>query len=297
MKNTWQKIACSLKKICLWMQSQFGKFHFNTIFKKEDKKTKCVIPSDHPPETDALTTSSDKNYFVRARSWSDDLYTQAILSRNRYKIAFFMAMCLALLLTIAIDGLIPMQHLDPLLIHHYTDGRVSIEPTQQPYAPSNQAAVESDLVRYVFNRESYDATSYGTQYALIHLMSDVSVAKQYMQAQSSDNESAPIHVLGTKGWRSVHIDSVVFLDSKIFNKDQPASQRVHHNLAQINLTTTDHFKNAAPEKSKAFTALISWDYRGTPRDPMDRWRDWNGFTVTRYTLSQRNVEKNRGSNA
>jgi type IV secretion system protein VirB8 len=297
MKHIEQKIGPHTKKVFLWMQSKLGKVHLRVIRKIKGKKMKRVIPSDKPSEIDALTTLAGKNYFVTARSWADDIYTQTIISRNRYKIAFFVAMGLALLLTIAIDGLIPMQHLVPLLVNHYPDGRVSVQPIQQPYAPSNQAAVESDLVRYVLNRESYDPTSYDTQYSLINLMSDALVAKQYIRTQSSDNKAAPIHLLGNKGWRSVHIDSVVFLDSKIFNKDQPTSRRVHHNLAQINLTTTNHFKNASVEKSKAFTALVSWDYRGTPRDPMNRWRDWNGFTVTRYTLSQRNVEKSRGSDA
>ena len=281
-----------MKRIFTGLQNKLYQVYLLLVHQKQIKKQDA---SNRKSTAVELTTAAGKNYFVTARSWADDLYTQMIVSRNRYKLAFFMAMGLALLLTIAIDGLIPMQHLEPLLVNHYSDGRVSVQPTQQPYAPSNQAAVESDLVRYVLNRESYDATSYGTQYALINLMSDTLVAKQYIHTQSSDNKAAPIHQLGNKGWRSVHIDSVVFLDSKIFNKDQPTSQRVHHNLAQINLTTTDHFKNTASEKSKAFSALISWDYRGTPRDPMNRWRDWNGFTVTRYTLSQRNVEQRRGS--
>lgn len=243
--------------------------------------------------TDILKSSVLENdYFTQAKTWADDLQTNAILSKNRYRLAFFVAMGLACLLTIVIMSLIPLQRIEPLLINHYQDGRISIEPISQPYAPTNQAQVESDIVRYVINRESYNASSYQEQYSLVNLMSNQAVANQYIQAQSSLNKVAPINVLGNQGYRTIHIDSVIFLDSFQASLAKATKQIPHHNLAQVDFTITDHFMHSAFQKTKDLVALVSWIYRGTPENPADRWRNWDGFTVTRYTVVQRNISIN-----
>ncbi len=229
------------------------------------------------------------HYFELASSWADDIYTSAIISRNRYKYAFMIAMLLACLLVVAILVLLPLQHLQPLLIHHYQDGRVIVDPIKQPYRPINQAQVESEIVRYVINRESYDATSYHIQYSLVNLLSNREVASQYIAEQAASNKQAPINHLGNKGYRTVHIDNVIFLDSTSQKIDHAKDNPAHHNLAQINFSVIDQFKNSARKKVKAYTALIAWDYRGIPSDPADRWQDWDGFTVTRYSVVQRNL--------
>ena len=73
------------------------------------------------------------------------------------------------------------------------------------------------------------------------------------------------------------------------NKGQPQSKQTHHNLAQVNFTIVDHFNNSSHRRAKAYAALVSWAYWGTPSDPKEKWQDWDGFTVTRYTKQQRNV--------
>lgn len=238
---------------------------------------------------DESSLASKKNYFDTARSWSDDLYTSVIISRNRYKFAFFVAMGLATLLAIAVNGLIPLQHIEPLLVNHYQDGRVFVQPIHQPYVPINQAQVESDIVRYVINRESFDSSSYDEQYSLVNLLSNNEIAKQYMDTQSINNKQSPINLLGANGFRAVRVENVIFLDSVLKNQDKLPSKKTHYNLAQVNFTVTDHFKDSAVKKIQAHTVLIAWTYCDVPSDPADLWRNWNGFTVTRYTLEQRNV--------
>ena len=278
-----------IDKLKSWMHLNLSKaklMHFN---KPKGEITKLIPPEQLKPTTATLASLSKNNYFVEARSWADDMYTSAIISRNRYKLAFFVAMGLAILLSIAVDGLIPMQHMEPLLVNHYQDGRVLVQPMKQPYAPANQAQIQSEIVRYVVNRESYDPSSYDAQYSLINLMSNRQVARQYISAQSAKNKKSPINILGNHGWRSVHVDSVLFLDSTLKNHGKPKSQQTHHNLAQINFSITDHFKDSARQITKALTVLVSWEHRGTPSDPSDMWRDWDGFTITRYGVEQRNL--------
>lgn len=268
----------------LGLRSRKATHHFKHEREKEINESQSKMDL-----VDELPLVSKKNYFVAARSWSDDLYTAAIISRNRYKFAFFIAMGLATLLAIAVNGLIPLQHLAPLLVNHYQDGHVSVQPIYQPYAPTNQAQVESEIVRYVINRESFDSSSYDAQYSLVNLLSNNEIAKQYMYAQSIHNKQSPINLLGTNRFRSVHVESVIFLDSIIKNKGKLTSKQTHYNLAQVNFTVTDHFKDSVIKKTQPRTVLIAWTYRGAPSDPNDLWRNWNGFTVTRYTVEQRNV--------
>ena len=206
--------------------------------------------------TESIPSVSKQNYFTQARNWADDIYTTTIISRNRYQMAFFAAMGLVALSMLALIVLIPLQHTELLLVNHYPDGRVLVEPIHQPYAPSNPSQVESELIHYVVNRESF--------------------------AESSN-------VLKRDGLRTVHVESVIFIDSVLKNKGKPPSEQAHTNLAEVNFTVSDQSKNSTLIKTHALTVLISWTYRGTPKDPGDRWRNWNGFTVTRYSVEQRNL--------
>lgn len=239
--------------------------------------------------TESMQSPSKQNYFTQARSWADDLYTAAIISRNRYQMAFFAAMGLVALSILALIVLIPLQRSELLLVNHYPDGRVLVEPIHQPYAPSNPSQVESELIHYVVNRESFAESSYKEQYSLINLMSNNDVAQQYRYAQSSNNPESPINILKRDGLRAVHVEWVTFIDSVLKNKGKPISQQTHTNLAEVIFTLNDEIKGSTLIKTHALKALISWTYRGTPKDPGDRWRNWNGFTVTRYSVEQRNL--------
>lgn len=259
------------------MNKKIRKFHLMIQKNLGSKKT-----------TESMQASK-KNYFNQARSWADDIYTAAIISRNRYQMAFFSAMGLVALAIVALIALIPLQHSELLLVNHYPDGRVLVEPMHQPYSPSNPSQVESELIHYVVNRESFAESSYKEQYSLINLMSNHEVSQQYRDTQSPSNPQSPINVLRRDGLRTVHVESVIFIDSVLKNKGKPLNEQTHTNLAEVNFTVSDQSKNSTLIKTHPFTALISWTYRGIPKDPGDRWRNWNGFTVTRYSLEQRNL--------
>ena len=49
------------------------------------------------------------NYFSQAKDWADDIYTAAIISRNRYKSAFYWAAGMASLLIITLMMLLPLH--------------------------------------------------------------------------------------------------------------------------------------------------------------------------------------------
>jgi type IV secretion system protein VirB8 len=237
---------------------------------------------------------SSTNYFMTARTWADDYYAKAVNSRARYQLLFFIMSGLSLCSILAVTVLAFHQSTQLVIVHQTQDGNVWVEPATQPLAPINSAQTESDIVRYVQLRESFDASSYDEKYALVELLSSTAIAKDYGNEQSLQNQDSPINVLGRQGVKTIHIDNVVFLD----NAAVPSTKKdgrafAHSNLAEVNFVVTEHLSESNSTISLPMTALISWEYTGIPKNPSARWQNWNGFTVTHYTTTQRNVSIKR----
>ncbi len=226
------------------------------------------------------------DYFTLAKNWADDFYVVIEASRNRWKaLCLWILTPILILLLILITLLVPIQKITPLVINHYQDGQTIVTPFSKKYAPTDQAQVESDIARYVSFRESYSADTYDYSYRLINLMSALTVANAFNQLQNVQNKNSPINLLGNKGYQSVKIESISFLDNE--NKNNKMDSH-HRNLAQVNFVVTTFDKESAKEVTTPLTALLSWTYAGTPNDPSDRWMDWNGFKVESYVIEERN---------
>jgi type IV secretion system protein VirB8 len=147
--------------------------------------------------------------------------------------------------------------------------------------------VESDIVRYITNRETYDISSYRAQFDLISLLSNAHVGAEYLQEQDKNNKEAPINTLGANANRSVHIYSINFLDTTLLNaSDLPKN---HQNVAEVVFTLTDTEKAHGKPIERHYSALISWAYVTPSASPLERWHNWDGFQVIRYSKNLRNV--------
>lgn len=232
-------------------------------------------------------TTSSRDYFNRARSWADDNFGQLQQSRNRYQLAFICAMGLNACACIALAVLANTQTLVPMMVHHYDNGITTVEPVKQINAPLNKAQVESDIVRYITHRESFDINSYRAQFDLVTLLSSKSVGNEYWQEQDKSQNEAPINRLGAKATRLVHVYSINFLDSLLFNEDD--FPKNHQNVAEVVFTLTDTDKEHGTHTEQHYNALISWAYTTPSDSPNTRWQNWDGFQVVRYSKQIRNV--------
>lgn len=215
--------------------------------------------------------------FEQAISWYDELYVSTVIARNRYRIVCCIQASMIVLLLIIISMLVPAQHLMPLMVNHYADGRVDVQPIQDNQYLHNQTMQASDLVRYVISRESYDVNAYSSQFALVNQLSNDKVARQFQRQQAFSNHQSPIRILSKGGYRDVTIDSVLELDHK-------------KHLAQVNFVRNDHDQYQRVQSSQPMTALITWGYHKPSTDPAKRWQNWNGFVVTSYHAVQRYVK-------
>lgn len=225
-------------------------------------------------------------YFDEAKSWADDMYTSVVASRNRYKCGFLACACLVFLLVLCVSMLVPAQHLEPLIINHYSDGTTSVSPVRGRYTPSNQAELESDIVRYITSREGYDFESYDRSYKQVAVMSSTDVFSRYRAEQSTANKNSPIIRLKNKAFMQVDVRNVIIMDLESKNTKR---EKGHKNLAEITYEVTTHNLQTGSTSSKPYKAILSWKYTGLSDDPALRWLNWNGFTVTKFSRGQTNI--------
>lgn len=238
-----------------------------------------------------MNTKEEKNedYFASATNWATDRVTMNEQSRARYQAAFFASMGLNIVAMCSVLALSSLHTLVPMLVHHYDNGVTTIEAVNNKAAPINRAQIESDIARYVTNRESYDISSYRAQYNLVTLLSSTGVAKEYSTHQKASNKSAPINVLNHKYTRSVHIYSINFLDNLMTNdKEAIKNKKNHANLAEVVFTVSDSDKDTGAKITQSYNALISWQYNKPSASPEIRWQNFDGFEVTRYSKQLRN---------
>lgn len=220
--------------------------------------------------------AESQGYYQQASDWYDELYTASVISRNRYRL---LALVLLLMVVIHLGlllWLLPNQKVVPLLVNHYQDGRVDVVPVSETLLKPSQMMVDSDLVRYVVNRESFDRHSYEQQYRLIGDLSSPAVMKQYQRQQRMQRKQSPIQLMRKGVYRTVFVDSVVMLDAR-------------KQLAQVNYVVSDHDNVHNRVSSKPFTALLRWHYGAVSRSPWRRWHNWNGFKVDDYQREQRHA--------
>lgn len=235
-----------------------------------------------------MSNNSVNDYFKRARSWADDQFGRVEQSRNRYQAAFLSAMGLNVMALIVIGMLAHYQTIVPLLVHHYDNGITTVDPVQNDKTPLNRAQVESDIVRYIQYREAYDISSFRAQFELVNLLSDNTVAKEYLGEQDAFNPASLIKILGNNSKREVHIYNINFLDSLLANERE--LHKDHKPLAEVVFSLMDTDKTTGKTIESHYNAMISWNYLNPPNSPEIRWKNWDGFEVTRYSKQARSME-------
>ena len=81
--------------------------------------------------------------------------------------------------------------------------------------------------------------------------------------------------------------SINFMDTLLEN--QTDTHKNHQNLAEVVFTLIDTDKQSGKSTEAHYNALISWQYTNVSDSPDIRWKNWDGFEVTRYS-KQRRVE-------
>lgn len=236
----------------------------------------------------------DEAYFKLARDWFYERFEEANIKANRWFLAFLVTSFLLILSIVSCTLLFPLKTLEPMLIHHNsTTGEIWITKPKTPYIPETDSETQSDIVRYIINRESYSLSDINQRFHLVTLLSNADIAKQYADEQSNSLSTSPINTLGEKGTRTIKIEDIIFID-KTGTKEIRTYKQKSQNLAKVDFTTTTTYPNGA-KQIDYWVATLGWIYRGLPNNQQDAWDNWNGFQVTTYRVDQRNVTHAEGN--
>ena len=236
-------------------------------------------------KAEAKSSKQEKTYFEKATEWAADRY--GLLEHRLYqcKCALMISGSLNCLLVIAVMMLASNQKLIPMLVHHYPNGVVTIDAVENKKEPVNKTQIQSDISRFIIARESYDISSYHSQFELMALLANENVADEYEKDQSHHNANSPINRLGETGSRKVHIYSIDFLDKEELNTK---GDKRHKNLAQVVFSVNENDRANRKSTQIHYSAVVSWRYLKPSDNPQERWLNFDGFQVTRYTKSVRN---------
>lgn len=236
---------------------------------------------------------SEVSYFDTANTWSDDVIVNLMADRQVYRWMIIGLILVCCLLLIIIIVMLPLHQLQPLMIHHFEDGRISVDAPTDSLATLRQSSLQHDLVQYVIDRESFDPIAYVDEYRAVLMASNAKTADDFVKQQGPANPSALVHVMGDRMYRTIHVDDVIILDQR--TPSHHNDHQHHRNLAEIHYTAADHVVASGTVTTHPYTLLVSWEYHAPSLDPEVRWHNWDGFLVVHYQRHQSIIHSKEAS--
>lgn len=215
-------------------------------------------------------TKRKEEHFKSGESWEGEVFANMRQSRNRaWGVAFF-GMAVAVLSLVCLALLLPLKTFAPYVV---TVDRQSgyVEVTKGLYAgdlTQDEAVTQSNLVRYISARESYNPAILRENYDFVALLSSGPALKEFRSLWDGENPDNPSVVLGRNAGIDIKIKSVSFLNNKT------ASVRFLRELHQNDQTRISHWN-----------AVIDFQYVQKPEKMADRFQNPLGFQVTSYRIN------------
>jgi type IV secretion system protein VirB8 len=220
-----------------------------------------------------MSNAEKDAYFVKARSWDEDIHAALRASRNRAWIMAIMSMSVAVLAVLCLILMLPLKTAVPYVITlDKATGYLEVtKGLHEGMLHEDQAVTESNLVRYVHARESYlpSRDVIAKNYEFAALMSDEQALTEYQQLWNGDNPKNPSIIYGPKTNVDVIIKSVAFLN------DHTAQIRFIREEKRGDLVTRSHWN-----------AVAVYRYTQKPMRMEGRFMNPLGFKVTNYRIYQ-----------
>jgi len=217
-----------------------------------------------------------EEHFKAGESWDQEIYASMRLSRNRAWAVAFFGMAIAVLSLICLSLLLPLKTFSPYVV---TVDRQSgyVEVTKGLYGgdlSQDEAVTQSNLVRYISARESYNPSILRENYDFVALLSNGTALKEFQHLWDGNNPENPSILLGRKAGVDVKIKSVSFLN------DKTASVRFLRELHENDQIRVSHWN-----------AIIDFQYVQKPEKMADRFQNPLGFQITSYRINPDSLEK------
>jgi type IV secretion system protein VirB8 len=216
-----------------------------------------------------------KKYFEDGETWDHEIFANMLQSRNRAWLMSFFCMGVATLSLLSILFLLPLKTFAPYIVT-VDKSTGYVEVTKGLYEGSltqDDAITESNLVRYVSTRESYNPSILRENYNFVALTSTGSALQESQQLWDGKNPDNPSVKMGQQSSIDIKIKSVSFLNEK---------------TAAIRFLRT--FRENGLVKTSSWNAVVDFQYVQTPLKMEDRFLNPLGFQITSYRVNPEAVE-------
>lgn len=225
-----------------------------------------------------FTGTKDKKldkYFKDGASWDQEICASLHGSRNRAWILATFCMGITVLSLAALLLLLPLKTFEPYVLT--VDRQTGyVEITKGLYGShlsEDEAVTQSNLVRYVSARESYNPSILRENYDFVVLMSDEAALQEFQKLWNAQNPDNPSVKLGRKASIDIRIKSVSLLN------DRTASIRFLREHRENDQLKVSHWN-----------AVLDFQYVREPLRMADRFSNPLGFQVTRYRVNPEGLE-------
>ena len=217
--------------------------------------------------------NDSENYFVEASHWYAEKYTSRTTLLS-WSMGLNVGLFLLLMLSIGtIWFMMPLKKVEDRVftIQSNTGEFTEIKKLEMGHFTPTWQLNRFFILKYLNERESYDARYLIEPYRRIVAMSDQRVGHEYMNLWSDQNKESPLNLYGKNKYIKTKIDWVT---------------PIGNDTAEARMSVFLYGTDDTLIQRKDFNLVIKWKYNNISQS--QRMRDYNpiGFTVTYYQKSE-----------
>jgi len=216
-----------------------------------------------------------RKYFEDGETWDQEVFANMLQSRNRAWFLSFFCMGVTVLSLLTLALLLPLKTFAPYVVT-VDKSTGYVEVTKGLYdgkLTADDAVTESNLVRYVSARESYNPSILRENYNSVALLSAESALSEFQQLWDGKNPDNPSVKLGKQASVDIKVKSVSFLNEKT---SSVRFRREYRENGQI--------------KTSDWNAVVDFQYVQKPMKMEDRFLNPLGFQITSYRVNPEAME-------
>ena len=227
----------------------------------------------HP---DSVSRGPLEAYFEDGATWDMDIYRGLRASRNRAWTLAFVFLGVAVLSLLCLALVLPLKQFEPYVVTvDKSTGYVEVTRGLLPGPlTQDEAITQSNLVRYVTARETYDPPDQQTNFNFVELMSEEQARREYQALWDSSNPANPAKTFGYEVEVGVEIKSISFLNART------AAVRFLRKRTEQNITRNTHW-----------VAIVAFRYVDRPTRMLERFQNPLGFQVSSYRIDQETLSE------
>ena len=222
-----------------------------------------------------VSKDADQKYFSDGETWDQEIFANITLSKSRAWLLSFFCMGITTLALLTLVFLLPLKTFAPYVIT-VDKSTGYVEVTKGLYDGNltpDDAVTESNLVRYVSTRESYNPSILRENYTFVTLMSAGAALTEFQRLWDGKNPDNPSVRLGAQAAIEIKIKSVSFLN------ERTASVRFQR-----------EFRTNDQVKTSDWNAVMNFQYVNKPMKMEDRFQNPLGFQITSYRINPEALE-------